>query len=546
MAGLESIISGVTSLWSALAKDGPVSGSTLLCVRLLLRSDRAYVGFELSTSEKPPEPPTYGSAQDQEQEQGKPVTWEIPFAAFVAAEGREPGECRPLEVPTTLVDDLRYCLERLEGASQRPLWLRLVRPYGLLGAVQWERTLCGELKLPTLRLPDFPERPAERADVLENAVVVDPPPDADEGVLKQRVRAIIDAVLSQSARSGSRVHVFTRRRWYPTLSLFDADSRVKVYNPDREATRDAAAVDLAGDSPDDLLRSARSERAMHLRSAAWSSWIAGVLDGRGLDALHLVCRAKWTDAGACIVLSDAPKKEEGEITLREIGYEELELLAIRSGAWSVTFVPATIAESHPMACVADGFAQRRAGAVLFHTLCNPRDYTSFVAACKLLFGGAGGAPRMTEGFLYCHPGFVYRADRASEDLVARTPELFRFVADNAQLLAERAPWKERAISTATRFTPLIKTREVTAPPGWLGAAQRFLEAAAFEEVRRSASDLLLSKPLDKSAQTVQPTAQSEGTGEREQQDAKKKATIDILTEIQRVMQNHAKSNKEES
>jgi hypothetical protein len=543
MAGLESIITGVTSLWSALAKDGPVSGSTLLCVRLLLRSDKPYVGFELSTSENPPEPLTYGSAQ----EQGKPVTWEIPFTAFVPAEGLEPGECRPLEVPETLVADLRYCLERVEGASQRPLWLRLVRPYGLLGAIQWERTLCGKLQRPTLRLPDFPERPAERADVLENAVVVDPPPDTDESALKERVRAITNAVLSESTRSLSRVHVFTRRRWYPILSVLNADSRVNVYDPDGAATRDAAAAKLAEDSPeDDLLRSARSERAMHLRSAAWSSWIAGVLNGRGLDALHLVCRAKWTDAGACIVLSDAPKKEEGEITLREIGYEELELLAIRSGAWSVTFVPATLAESHPMACVADGFAQRRAGAVLFHTLCNRGDYASFVAACKLLFGGAGRTPRMTEGFLYCHPGFLYRAEAASEGLVARTPELFRFVADNAQLLAERAPLKERWISTATRLTPLVKTREVTVPPGWLSAAQRFLEAAAFEEVRRSASDLLLSKPLDKIAQTVQPTGQSEGTDNREQQDAKKKATIDILTEIQGVMQTHAKSNKEES
>ncbi|MFD1555107.1 hypothetical protein ACFSHT_05610 [Paraburkholderia silviterrae] len=532
MLDLGSVVNGVTTLWNALSKDEPAAGSTVLSVRLLLRSDKPYVGLELSTSELPPDVLSVSPAD----EPGKPVTWEVPLEAFGAVEGSGFGAPAPLEVPAMLVSDLRYCLERLEGASRRPLWLRLIRPYGLLGSAAWERTLCGELQRPTLRLPDFPERPAERTDALENAVVVDPPPDTDESVLKTRVRTLIESVLEASSRSRTRVHVFTRRRWYPSLSLFDADSRVTVYDPDQRPEREWAPADADADAPPNVLRAARSDRATQLRSAAWATWIAGALDGRGLDALHLVCRSKWTDSGACLVLSNSPAMEEDEITLREIGYEELELLAIRSGAWSVTFVPATVAQSHPMACVADGFAQRRAGAVLFHSLCEAQEDASFGAACRLLFGGTSRAPRLTQGFLYCHPDFIYQRAPASSGIPGDTAGLFRFLAENAKLVAARAPLKERLLSTATRFVPLVKTREVTAPPGWLGAAQRFLEAAAFDEVRRSASDLLLSRPTSKTGQTDKTNRQDEKT----------KAAIDILTEIQGVLKNHAKTNKEES
>ncbi len=528
--GLDSLVSRVATHLVTLLKDEPASGSTILSVRLLLRSDKPYVGLALATSEKPPELTAFPS----EGERSKPVTWEIPLEAFGAVEGFDFRDLPPLEVPETVVADLRYCLEHLEGTARRPLWLRLIRPYGLLGSVEWERTLCGALQRPTLRLPDFPERPAERADVLESALLVDPPPDTDEHALKERVRTVIESVLTASTRPGTRIHVFTRKRWYPTLSLFDADSRVTVHDPERRPDREAAPpVDDAG-SPADLQMAARSVRAMQLRSAAWSTWIAGVLDGRGLDALHLVCRAKWTISGACIVLSDSPTNAEDEIALREIGYDELELLTIRSGVWSVTFVPATFAQSHAMACVADGFAQRRAGAVLFHSLCNPQDYTSFVSACKLLYGATYKSPELKEGFLYCHPGFLYKPEPASRRVATDTREIFSFLTSNGQLLSERAPWQERLLRTVTRVTPLVETREVTPPPGWLGAAQRYFEAAAFDEVRRSASDVLLSRPAGERAPAEEAGRQEEKT----------KAAIDILTEMQGVLQNYAKTKKE--
>lgn len=61
------------------------------------------------------------------------------------------------QLPPNFVGELSHRLENIGLAAGLPLWLHLVKPYGFLGAVDWESALVGELHRPLLRLPDFLE-----------------------------------------------------------------------------------------------------------------------------------------------------------------------------------------------------------------------------------------------------------------------------------------------------------------------------------------------------------------------------------------------------
>ena len=57
-------------------------------------------------------------------------------------------------LPDDLLNDLHaWFHQQTEG--ERPLWVHLVKPYGTLRLVPWERLLGGVLGVPVLMLPDF-------------------------------------------------------------------------------------------------------------------------------------------------------------------------------------------------------------------------------------------------------------------------------------------------------------------------------------------------------------------------------------------------------
>lgn len=470
---------------------------TVLTVKLIFRAGSTIVQLKLAPGDTPLS--HLAAAVPDEQQ-----AWEIPFTAFQP----NPEVAGPLNVPCGLADDVRYRLGAEQGtASTHPLWLKLARPYGLLGTVPWERELGGALGRPVLRLPDFPERPAERPDVLENALLVDPAHDAAPGELVRRVALLVDAVLAGSSRSGTRMHIFTSAPWYPALQGLSNDPRVLVYNPDDGR--------LAAESP--LLYP--METSLGLRSGTWSNWIATALAGRGIDAVHLICRAHRRDSGADILLSHSPFDPGPLVPLIALGHDELSLLLNRAGAWAITFAPAASEQLQAVAIAADSFAHRRPGAILFHSLTEASGDSSLATACQLLFNRTPSqAPRFQEGFLYCHPGFV-RGSQLSIDL-----EAFNVLASQAALLVQRAPLTERVWSTLTRAQQKV-------PPNWVGATQRILESTVFDEARRSAPDVLLTQtsPDQWKSETAPVILDA--------------STNSMLTEIQSVVANYLKLHK---
>jgi hypothetical protein len=390
---------------------------------------------------------------------GPAVKWVLRRPGAPALSGEEPykdfeangGPDAP-EVPARLAQVLRDALD--EALPGQPLWLKLARPYGKLGIVPWEPALSGESGRPVLRLPDYPDRPAQRT-VLQHVVLADPPEGISDAELSHKVATLTEALLDGAAAVPAHVHVFTSARRRAPLARF-ASERVSVHDP-----KDAAS------SAEQVLAS-RASTAPGGRSAPWADWIEQTMTAQGIDAVHLLCRAKSFDAGPQLMLSSSPSPRETLPALFMIEQAELGLLLNRAGAWELTLIPLVPAEAASMAGVADGMTHQRPGAVLFHLLATPEHDASLRGACAFLFAAfASPAPAVRYGFLCCHPSFVQGGPALDANPVARLLTPF-------------------AANEPARGTP-------DPVPGWVAAAQRFVESGLFNEARKFGSDVLLTR-----------------------------------------------------
>jgi len=386
---------------------------------------------------------------------------ELPLAAFRTPDG--------YTVPADLIDLIEEHLALLDAlGSVRVIWLRLSRPYGFLGLIPWEAQLVEGLQRPVLRLPDFPARAAERTDVLENVIIVDPPGDHTlKAEIIEQLTTLSNAILSGTSRTDTRIHIFSTVDWYPELSNFSTNNCVHLADP--------------------AMAQANTEQRTSSGMSLWTDWILDTLGGRGIDAVHLIGRATMDEIEGRYVISGTPFATNGARPDFEIDLESIALLLNRAGAWSISFMPACAECRDSVAYVADAFAHGWQGSVLFIGANHKADSEAINLATKLLYSvSASAAPRFNDGFLYCHPSFLN--NKQSMQYAALTPLL----AEQALLLAARAPVTERAVSWITKALPGVTQVNQSAPPAWLSSTQRFLESEAFDNVRRNAKDILMS------------------------------------------------------
>jgi hypothetical protein len=426
------------------------------------------------------------------------ASWRAPYASFSTQSGFAMSEALQQQVGDWLA-------QRDQPLPRGVVWLRLLRPYGFLGLVPWEAGMGAVLDRPVLRLPDFPARAAERTDVLENVIVVDPPNQPELATeVRFRLEALLSAILDGSSRGDTRVHVFCSARWHPLLASERTGDRVHFHAPKLD---EAAST------------------GMKAGLSAWTDWILERMAGRGIDAVHLIGRAALGDAEGCYLMSCTPFEARGVVPDVEVDLEGLGLLLSRAGAWSVSFLPATAEFRDSVAWVADGIAHRWPGAVLFNA---GTDSDSLQVAAKLLYTvSATTAPRFHDGFLYCHPSFISRKHKQLAAAIAP------ILAEQAALLAARAPATERALSWVTRVVPGISQIHQSAPPNWLGATQRFLESEVFDGLRRGARDVMLSEHATTRAELPQKVEFNRGTEH-------------VLQEMRSVVERYLKDGREEN
>jgi hypothetical protein len=309
-------------------------------------------------------------------------------------------------------------------------------------------------------------RPFENADVLEAAILFDPPPSNTPDRVIDQLKLIVGELLAGSPRAQTRIHIF------PNAACANALANPSIMLNKR------AHVHAASEST-----SAAAEGPGFV--SPWFDGICAALKGQSLDAVHFVCRTRATESAAVLLLSRSPHAAEAQtLAAAEIG--DVGAALARLGAWAAMFSPpAGDIDGAAMAFVADTLAQSRPGSVLFHPAA-PDCAQDLRESYRFLFSPEPTRPpKLARGFLYCQPESVaahagFHAKIPSTVLPPELPEL-----------AKQGSWLDRTRAKAGVYIPALGL-DLKQAPDWASAAQRYVERASLDQLRRVSTDVLFS------------------------------------------------------
>jgi hypothetical protein len=416
----------------------------------------------------------------------EPFSVQRPLDGLGVPEELVNGPTPPFDLPADLVEQL---LEALQHADpDEPLWLHLVKPYGHLGALPWERVLLEATGRPVVRLPDFLESPREDKSMLEAAIICDLDFDQDPA-MGPAFCAVLSAWLAASGRERVRVHVFASNG-LPCTEAWAADERVVLHPPGLLEGCEAPFQD------------------------PWSYWIGQGLDGRALDAIHLICRADVSNGRSTVALS-RPYGRDDHSPITFVSPSELASGLAQTGAWCLVATgPPDGSCDAALRHFVDSVAQARPGPALFHRFEKAAIERELCPAFATLFSDWPGEPApLRDAFLYCQPDLVMR------NLEAMPPSATAPVDHNADLFA----------SGPASAGP--EADDAGSIPNWVAAAQRFAETAALDACRVASGDVLMRDLL-----------KQELRGDQSKSEASAKTVLSTLDRLQRIVGEVAKDH----
>jgi len=403
---------------------------------------------------------------------------------FTAAELGLPRRVQPGWPPRSTLPDgflaeLAQALAQLHLPPDHPLWLHLVKPYGMLGMFAWEEQLVPALGRPVLRLPDFLERPRERRDMLEVALVCSEPVSEPSIHPMQLLPHICGAILSGTHRPQLRVHVFADQMLHaPLVQAFSAEPRVVVHDPE-SARRHGV-----------LGRGSLAVESRDLRNP-WLLWVRDATRGRSLDAVHFVCHGIVAGDRPGLSLAESPLSNRDREDARYVGVAELVAFLTQTGAWSAVFSdpPGNYSEAG-LRLLADTLAQARPGPVVHHLLRPGLPSDMLAQLYGFLYAAESGpVPEQRGWFAYCQPALVdtqapmaATAPRASVALDANAALLRP---DEAAVAKPRRRLRSRVTAAGeSGAEPGGPPAEPATVPGWVSASQRYVEQIAADLSRQ--------------------------------------------------------------
>jgi len=376
-----------------------------------------------------------------------------------------PNGHRRARSPPEVSDGLRAAIRRLGLAPQLPLWLHLVKPYGFLGAFDWEAALVPELGRPLLRLPDFLERARESRNALHVALVWSTP--VAESPLNPPIvlRDMVTAIFAGSRRERTTIHVFADDKYHDALrGIFADEPRVEVHDPQEAQQHDVSrrtnglpGLDAAG------------------VCSPWLKWLRDSMKGRSLDVVHFVCHGYVSGQQPALALAKSPLSNRDRFDARYVGVGELAAFLTQVGAWSAVFSsPPDNDLGAGLRFLADSVAQARPGPVLHHKLRAAGPTPALLEMYGFLYSPAPSpVPAQGDWFAYCQPSLVADVAAVNHTRTRRH---------------ELGAKKLRAKSNAGLFknlshVPMMRIRqpaEEAEPmpddaPNWVSAAQRYVE-----------------------------------------------------------------------
>ena len=369
--------------------------------------------------------------------------WEVSAADLGAAAAIGPSNPGLVSLPPGVLTPLTEIVEQT-AEDDEPLWLHLVKPYGVLGALDWEGALTPHLSRAVLRVPDFLERPRENRNTLTVALICDLPSDEPRFDLRHEALSIASEILQASPRPDTVIHIFASRVWADRITASPpVPSKVVVHTPQAD--------------PDG-------------RPLTWMRWIEAALGGQSVDLIHFLAHGYMVEQSPALALTKSPDIAEKEPAALFVGTDDIALTLTRTGAWACGFsIPPDASSGAAVRYLADNVAQARPGPVFCHALTGGSspalgEWTRF-----LFSPNPAPAPRGIDGFAYCQP-----------DLVFGTV----FVASGAV----------QAATVASPGPDPIAAAEIADPspggvldPAWVSAAKRFSESVALQGQRWTAT-----------------------------------------------------------
>jgi hypothetical protein len=320
----------------------------------------------------------------------------------------------PMQLPTTMLTELRDWFDSNTERKQ-PLWVHLVKPYGLLRIVPWERLLGEALDIPILMLPDFIfPPPREAMQVLDVVLCGSAPLGYEEYSVLQAMRQAADRILASAAASRRvRLHVFADRDIAEPLSReWKADGRlgssITVHGHDR------AAPYITEDLPSRLI-----DEAGTLRSP-WLLWMRDALAGAGVDVIHFICHAYLARERGALMFAQSPLERTDRYLAGPVSAAELGTFLTQVGAWSTVFT--SLPDNHSelgLRWLADEIAQSRPGPMMMHSVSEDPGAEALEAGYGFLYNIEPQEPPTSKAlFIYCQPYLQTGAVRgASADIV---------------------------------------------------------------------------------------------------------------------------------
>jgi hypothetical protein len=387
-----------------------------------------------------------------------------------AARGRGPD----YRLPDSMMSELESSLtDACKGDERRPLWLHLVKPYGDLGLVPWERLLSQRLNVPILRLPDFIVPPPLESHRTLDIVLCSSAPAAKDAFSVPAYVSRMAMWIVEAVPRHVRLHVFVdvdavgelRRQ----LDGMDLGVRVKVYSPAE------AEFYTVQDS------TSRIVDPTGRITSPWLLWIRDVLKGQSIDVVHFLSHGYFANEGGSLAMSESPVRNYDPRMARFIGPSELIAFLTQVGAWAVglSSPPNNFSEVGSRA-LADSIGQMRPGSVLHHDFETDLLGRALVDAYRFLFSPEPERPPVSPSvFMYCQPHRVAGA-AAQQDFLA---EMFppEFLPDDPEIRAFGASMEE--------------DEEV---PAWVAASQRFIEQAKMQLSRNVRSGQTRGRGTDRS------------------------------------------------
>jgi len=382
------------------------------------------------------------------------AAWPLPEFGF--PRGELAGDQR-LDVPEALAAWAAAFVRpgaELEGIPV--LWLHLVKPYGHLGGVPWERVLVPAVGRPVLRLPDVLPAPQTSTRTLEVAICATgaaaegPPPAVRH--LEEVARAIAGA----AAHRKLALHVFADREAEGVVA------RVAAQLPGVHVVDHVArgwSERAGGSSASSRAGAARGHGA---GGNPWLSAMRDALRGRGIDVVHFVCHGHHTGFGGALLFAADPRGARGDWP-SSASAAELGALMTDLGAVDAVFTaPDRNYSEAGLLELADALGVDRTGTTLVHDAALDPGAGALEAAYRVLLGAATVPPASPALAWVVQPRLV-EPEATEEVLVPRT----------------------RAVPRAVAAGPGTRAAyEAGEPvPGWLAAAERFVEQRGAELAR---------------------------------------------------------------